>query len=324
MTDLTERRSRFVYEAARLAAIAADAPIIPESWDEREDDFKAQFRDVIDRQCGADRCTSAEQLHEEWVEAYRKMGWVCGPVRNREARTHPDMVPYAALGQLERDKDDVFVALCEIARLYIYDIENARMAQEPGSNAPEAGTSGGGTADREAAGTAPEPPEEGSGVKDFSGHTKGPWTVAQHGFIIYALDNQMHVADVRGWGYLTGKGHGAIGLPYDDAVAVQDANARLIAAAPDLLAENERLRAAEKAMAGGSILRPMSDAPQDETWIVGVLRDGMAEFGWPAVVMRTNDPTSPRPHGYWWPHEGRAYEDEEFVGWLPLPKEDGQ
>lgn len=121
MTDITERRSRFVYEGARLAAIAANAPIIPEPWDEREEDFRSQFRDVIDRQCGPDRCLSAEQLHADWVEAYRKNGWRYGLVRDREARTHPDMVPYAELGQLERDKDDVFVALCEIARLYIYD-----------------------------------------------------------------------------------------------------------------------------------------------------------------------------------------------------------
>jgi hypothetical protein len=29
------------------------------------------------------------------------------------------MVPYDDLGQLEKDKDSVFVALCEIARLWI-------------------------------------------------------------------------------------------------------------------------------------------------------------------------------------------------------------
>jgi hypothetical protein len=35
------------------------------------------------------------------------------------------MVPYAELGQLERDKDDVFIALCEIARQWIYDPEES-------------------------------------------------------------------------------------------------------------------------------------------------------------------------------------------------------
>ena len=34
-------------------------------------------------------------------------------------KTHPDLVPYAQLGRLEQDKDSVFIALCEIARLWI-------------------------------------------------------------------------------------------------------------------------------------------------------------------------------------------------------------
>lgn len=41
----------------------------------------------------------------------------------------------------------------------------------------------------------------------------------------------MHIADIRGWGHLTGKGHGAHGMNWDDAKAIQDANAALIAEA---------------------------------------------------------------------------------------------
>jgi len=119
LPTLTERRSQFVYDAARIEAIAAKRPIIPEPWAEREEDFRAQFRKVIERQCGPDRRMDAEQLHEDWVKAYEKNGWQYGPVRDREKRTHPDMVPFADLGQLERDKDYVFVALCEIARQWI-------------------------------------------------------------------------------------------------------------------------------------------------------------------------------------------------------------
>jgi len=33
---LLERRAEFVYNAARLAAIAAEAPIVPALWAERE------------------------------------------------------------------------------------------------------------------------------------------------------------------------------------------------------------------------------------------------------------------------------------------------
>ena len=126
MSDLTERRSKFVYEGARIAAMAADAPIIPVSWDEREEPFKAQFRQVIERQCSEQRSQSPEELHGSWMQSYFAMGWKYGEVYDRENKLHPDLVPYADLGQLERDKDAVFVALCEIARQWIYEVEGEK------------------------------------------------------------------------------------------------------------------------------------------------------------------------------------------------------
>jgi hypothetical protein len=53
------------------------------------------------------------------MEEYLKMGWVYGPEYSREQKTHPDLVPYDELEPRERDKDAVFVALCEIAHRWI-------------------------------------------------------------------------------------------------------------------------------------------------------------------------------------------------------------
>ena len=125
MSDLTERRARFIYNAARLAAEAAGAPVVPIPWDEREEAFRAQMLPVIERQCGEQRSRSPEELHGGWMQSYYTMGWVYGKTYDREAKTHPDLVPYADLNQLERDKDAVFVALCEIARQWIYDLAEA-------------------------------------------------------------------------------------------------------------------------------------------------------------------------------------------------------
>ena len=61
------------------------------------------------------------------MQAYFAMGWVYGPERCTEAKTHPDLVPYADLNPLERDKDAVFVALCEIARQWVYDHEGEQV-----------------------------------------------------------------------------------------------------------------------------------------------------------------------------------------------------
>ena len=122
--ELVERRAEFVYNAARLAAVASKAPIVPVPWCEREEAFRQQFLKVIERQCGEQRSRSPEELHGSWMQAYFAMGWVYGDTYNRESKVHPDLVPYADLGQLERDKDAVFVALCEIARQFIYEKEN--------------------------------------------------------------------------------------------------------------------------------------------------------------------------------------------------------
>ena len=117
--SITERRAEFVYDAARLAALAAGAPVIPVPWIDREDAFRKQFLEVIERQCGPQRSSSPEELHGSWMQAYYDMGWVYGETHDRARKTHPDLVPYSQLGQLEQDKDSVFVALCEIARLWI-------------------------------------------------------------------------------------------------------------------------------------------------------------------------------------------------------------
>jgi hypothetical protein len=112
-------RAIFVYEAARLQAIAVDAPVVPEVWTERERNFREQFLGVIERECGPNRSVDPKALHDDWVRAYEAMGWRYGLTRDRDAKTHPDMVPYEQLEQRERDKDAVFVAPCDIARRWI-------------------------------------------------------------------------------------------------------------------------------------------------------------------------------------------------------------
>ena len=119
MPEILDRQAEFVYNAARLAAMAAQAPVVPVPWDDREEAFRTQFLPVIERQCGESRSKSPEELHGSWMQAYFSMGWVYGEEYDRDKKWHPDLVPYADLGELEQDKDAVFIALCEIARLFI-------------------------------------------------------------------------------------------------------------------------------------------------------------------------------------------------------------
>lgn len=57
----------------------------------------------------------------------------------------------------------------------------------------------------------------------------------------YVSAETMRICDMRGWGHLTGKG-GGLALSEEKAIAIQEANARLIAAAPDLLEAVKSLR----------------------------------------------------------------------------------
>ena len=113
---LEERRAIFVYEAARVENAAAGRPINPEPWEQRRSDFRANMTEAVTRQCGSDRLTSPEALHNAWWEAYKEMGWEYGPVRDTVNKTHPDMVPFGKLGRKEQEKDWVFFMLCEIVR----------------------------------------------------------------------------------------------------------------------------------------------------------------------------------------------------------------
>lgn len=122
---LNERRAIFVYEGARLQADAVDAPIVPPPWLDRDPAFRAQFCDVIAMMCGPDRKSDPEELHDDWVKAYEEMGWRYGTRRDPEAKTHPDMLPFDRLDPRERDKDAVFVALCELARQWVIEYEEA-------------------------------------------------------------------------------------------------------------------------------------------------------------------------------------------------------
>jgi hypothetical protein len=46
--------------------------------------------------------------HEAWCEDKVKNGWVYGPVKDPERKTHPCLVPYQDLPKVQKDKDYLF------------------------------------------------------------------------------------------------------------------------------------------------------------------------------------------------------------------------
>jgi len=67
-----------------------------------------------------------------------------------------------------------------------------------------------------------------------------------------ARGGETKILDVRGWGYLTGLGHGALGLPEDQAIAIQEANGELAALGPTVVSALLRVaKAADAIVANG-------------------------------------------------------------------------
>lgn len=117
-----ERRAIFVYEGARIHAVALNCPVIPAVWGEREADFKQQFVELIDNLCsGKRKFKDFKEAHDSWMVKYFDMGWKYGKVYDPVNRIHPDLVEYEDLDPKEKVKDEVFVRLVTIARDCIWD-----------------------------------------------------------------------------------------------------------------------------------------------------------------------------------------------------------
>lgn len=55
--------------------------------------------------------TTPEQSHEGWTALKVAEGWVYGPEKNAELKTHPCLVPYSELPREQQTKDALFGAV---------------------------------------------------------------------------------------------------------------------------------------------------------------------------------------------------------------------
>ncbi len=57
--------------------------------------------------------TSPQASHENWMRVKLEEGWVYGPVKDAELKTHPCMVAYDQLPEEQRKKDSLFKAIVD-------------------------------------------------------------------------------------------------------------------------------------------------------------------------------------------------------------------
>jgi hypothetical protein len=109
------------YSAERLAEYCHDLTIALQRLQERNGEtvesiaepwasFPAEYQRItIEGVERVRRGTTVREHQHAWIEAMTALGWTRGP-KDRENRTHPDLVEYDEMSQLQRDKVRVFIS----------------------------------------------------------------------------------------------------------------------------------------------------------------------------------------------------------------------
>jgi hypothetical protein len=103
-----ETIARVAHEAIRALQVELDEPVVHPAWDEAPEWQRVSMLDGVSKALDG---ASPQDMHEAWC-AYRwATGWTYGPVKDEQARTHPDLRPYERLSAEQRAKSEVVVAI---------------------------------------------------------------------------------------------------------------------------------------------------------------------------------------------------------------------
>ena len=54
---------------------------------------------------------SPEDQHDNWLKHKQDTGWIYGPEKNTDRKTHPMMLPYKDVPQYEQNKDKIITSM---------------------------------------------------------------------------------------------------------------------------------------------------------------------------------------------------------------------
>lgn len=101
-----EACARAAHEANRAYCIAIGDESQP-PWETAPEWQKMSARNGV---AGALAGNTPEQSHAGWLKEKTEAGWVFGPVKDPEKKTHPCMVPYVDLPTSQKVKDTIFLS----------------------------------------------------------------------------------------------------------------------------------------------------------------------------------------------------------------------
>lgn len=101
--------ARTVHEALRAWSAAHGQPLMP-AWSKAPRWMKESTLESV-RFAHANPGAADSAQHDQWMEQKRRDGWVHGETKDPDARTHPMLIPYNALPDMERRKDALVRAI---------------------------------------------------------------------------------------------------------------------------------------------------------------------------------------------------------------------
>jgi hypothetical protein len=103
--------ARVMHEAVRAWQKANDQPSSP-SWSRAPKWMREASREAVSWRLGNPKAASSAQ-HDQWLAQKKAAGWKYGKTKNGVKKTHPMMVPYSELPEVERRKDAMVGALID-------------------------------------------------------------------------------------------------------------------------------------------------------------------------------------------------------------------
>lgn len=110
MKDFTIHHVARICHQANKALCESHSDFTQEDWKDAPDwQCESAIKGV--KFCLENPDAPASANHESWLKQKTEEGWVYGPTKNAELKTHPCCVPYADLPSHQKSKDHLFKAI---------------------------------------------------------------------------------------------------------------------------------------------------------------------------------------------------------------------